>query len=160
MGSLIFDSRSSSGSRLTAVNFCSPSLSSLQHDHCFEGTAPLLLTGMASFVQVHARGVLSRDPQRADWAEKMATPSGYSQKPLILSKNWANHLKIAYFTKRGNKPRFGKSTYFCTQKYGLIRAKYGLCTGQILGTYPVRTLSLLGTYSKGFPKNNKKQDKL
>ena len=159
MGSLIFDSRSSSGSRLTAVNFCSPSLSSL-HDDCFEGTAPLLLTGMASFVQVHARGMLSRDPQRADWAEKMATPSGYSQKPLILSKNLANHLKIAYFTKRGNKPGFGKSTYFCVQNTAL----YGQNTVFVRVRSWVRTRFVLCPYlvriPRVSPKNKQKQDRL
>ena len=50
-------------------------------------------------------------------------------------------------------PGYGKSTYFHSGFYGLLRAKYGLCTGgffgYVPGTYPVR----ISTYPVRTQKN-------
>ena len=61
-----------------------------------------------------------------------------------LAGNPPNSPKNAKFQNMG---KYGNSTYFCTGFYGLIRAKYGLCTGWLEGTYFVRTFSVQSTYS-------------
>ena len=49
-------------------------------------------------------------------------------------------------------PEYGKNTYSSTHFHGLLRAKYGLCTGRVCGTYPVRTKYVFCTYLGVFPK--------
>lgn len=82
---------------------------------------------------------------KAPSATAQPTPHCYRKEIGWNSSNETKKIIKHHTILQGNRidkntSKYGKSTYFCTRFYGLLRVKYGLSTGRAWDPYPVRIL--------------------